>query len=529
MSKLQTLINTAEYLSKHPDATDADILSALNISEAYLAKCKRELHGLSLYTWQMLLRKDEVDLLRSRLNTSVSIEQGIIDKLQRIYPEEKHGSIRLSFPADSPTNSYLDIALCSPKKDRAHVDFWLSHLLYDTLFIINKDGRLDYRLASVCENIGGYSRWRVKLKDDLYWSDGKPVTSEDVIYTMNRIFSGYNNVPIREMKVTSPNEITFTLRNDNRLFFMNIASVSIFPAHSHSSYEITNGPFLLKKSKRMNQYKLYRNKDYYRNGYPRLEQITLKIFNRPSFAVKAVVEGDVDLFFPRSLLDVRQYTAGMIPNFLFNDSSYWAILINRNSKNLDSDSKIDRLKKLLDHNIVSQCFIRQAPKNVRSKGEAFNLKVGYIADMPAIELRNMIRALSCCLGLKPNAMVDVSKSSFDEISGTTDVLLGQFYLGYWYSRLRFFFHSDGECNFFGINEPEIDSLIDRLDATISIDERKILGKKILDILSNKNILILLTPCFEYILSNLHIEQSEKLASVSDFIINLSDIAVKRNR
>lgn len=528
MSKVQTLINVAEYLSEHPEATDAEISSALNISEAYLAECKRELHGLSLYTWQMLLRKDEVDLLRSRLSMTVSVERGIIDKLRGIYSEEKLGSIRLSSSEDNLTNGYLDIALCSPLKDRSLVDFWLKSLLYDALFTVNKDGDIDYSLASVCESIGGYSSWRVKLKDDLYWSDGKPITSEDVIYTMNRIFAGYDNVPVREIKKTSSSEITFTLRKDNALFFLNIARILIRPAHSQSSYEVTNGPFLLKRSKRVDQYKLYRNRDYYRGGYPRIDQVTLRTFSRPSFAVKAVVEGDVDVFFPKSLLDVRQYTAGIVPHFLFNDSGYWAILINKDSRNLNNENMINRLKGLLDHNTISQCFIRQPPRNVRTKREALSLKVGYIADMPTIEIKSLIRAISCCWGLKPDMAIDVSRDPFDSMRKTVDIILGQFYFGHWYSRLRFYFHSNGECNFFGISDPEIDSLIDKLDVTISIDERKIFGKRILDILNDKNILILLTPCFEYILSNLHIEQSDKLASVSDFIIHLSDIIVDRN-
>ena len=133
------------------------------------------------------------------------------------------------------------------------------------------------------------------------------------------------------------------------------------------------------------------------------------------------------------------------------------------------------------------------------------------------------------MGIESDIAVDVSGSSFESIRKSVDVFLGQFYFGHWYSRLRFYFHSKGECNILGINDPEIDSLLDKLNVTVSIDERKLLGKQILDMLCDKNVLILLTPCFEYILSNLHIEQSSGLGSVSDFIVNLSDIVVERNK
>jgi hypothetical protein len=530
MSKAQTLINIASYLSKHPEATDEEISSSLNISKTYLTECKKDINALLPHVWQMLLRKNEVDLLKSRLNTNVSLERKIIDKLQKVYPEGKLGSVRISSSEDRPTNEYLNIALWSPQNDRSHIDFWLSSLLYDVLFIVNNDGNIDYRLASTCENMDGYSKWRVRLKDDLYWSDGKPVNSDDVLYTMNIILGDYNT-PIQDIKKASHNEIIFSLFKDDALFFLKISRIPIFPAHSPSNYEVTNGPFLLKKNKSTNQYNLYKNKNYYRKGYPKIDQVKLKIFNRPSFAVKAVVDGDMDFFFPRSLIETRQYTPAIVPNFLFDDFSYWAILINKNSRNLDSESKINILKESLDHDIINQSFFREIPRAIKSRStkKKFSLKIGYVADKPSIALKCLLKSISCCLGLEPDTAVDVSECSFESISNSVDVFLGQFYFCHWYSRLRFYFHSKGECNIFGINDPEIDSLLDRLDMTIPIDERNLLGKQILDVLNDKNMIILLTPCFEYILSNLHIEQSSKLGSVSDFMVNLSDIVVERNK
>jgi hypothetical protein len=530
MSKAQTLINIASYLSKHSEATDEEISSSLNISKTYLTECKKDINALLPHVCQMLLRKNEIDLLKSRLNTNVSFEREIIDKLQKVYPNGKLGSVRGASSEDKPTNEYLNIALWSPPNDRSHVDFWLRFLLYDVLFIVNSDGNIDYRLASICENIDGYSKWRVRLKDDLYWSDGKPVNSDDVLYTMN-IIMGDCNTPIQDIKKVSYNEIIFSLFKDDALFFLKIGKIPIFPAHSPSNYEVTNGPFLLKKNKSTNQYNLYKNKNYYRKGYPKIDQVKLKIFNRPSFAVKAVVDGEIDFFFPRSLIETRQYTPATVPNFLFDDSSYWVLLINKNSRNLDNESKINRLKESLDNGIISQCFFREIPRaiKVRSTKKKLSLKIGYIADMPSIAIKYLLKSISCCLGLEPDTAVDVSECSFESIRKTIDVILGEFYFGQWYSRLRFYFHSDGECNIFGINDPEIDSLLDRLDVTIPIDERNLLGKQILDILHDKNMIILLTPCFEYILSNLHIEQSSKLNSVLDFIVNLSDIVVERNK
>ena len=530
MAKVQTLIDMISYLTDHPNATDDEIVSSINISKVYLTECKWDLHSLSLHVWQMLLRKNEVDLLKSRLNENVGLEREIINKLQKVYPEEKYGLISISDTEKKPTNEYLDVALWSPQNDRSHIDFWLYFLLYDVLFNVNTNGSVDYRLASEYENLNGYSKWRVKLKDDIYWSDGRPFTSDDVVWTMNKIFD-IRNTPIQEIKKVAHNEIIFSLFKEDVLFFLKIARIPIFPWHSTSDYEITNGPFLFRKGKYINNYNLHRNKNYYRENRPKIEQVRLKIFNRPSFAVKAIAEKNIDVFFPRSLTEIRQYITTSTPNFLYDDSSYWVLLINKNGKNLDSENKINKLKELVDYNILNQRFSREIPKNIKvgpAKSE-INIRIGYVADMPSMALKNVIKSASCCLGIKPDVVVDVSNSSCESIRKTVDVIVGQFYFGHWYSRLRFYFHSKAECNLLGIDDPEVDSLLDKLDVTASIDERNLLGKQILDMLNDKNLIILLEPCFKYILSNFQIEQSHRIRSVSDFIVNLPDITVERSK
>ena len=103
----------------------------------------------------------------------------------------------------------------------------------------------------------------------------------------------------------------------------------------------------------------------------------------------------------------------------------------------------------------------------------------------------------------------------------------QLYFGYGYSRLKRYFHSKGVHNILGFSNPEIDSLIDKLYKMASVKEMEIMGKSIIQKLQEENAIILLAPCVEYVLSNLYIVPSPSLGSVTDLIVNLSNMSVKR--
>ena len=181
MSKVQTLLKVISYQKEHPFSTDAEICNNVGISERYLRECKKELSLLSSHLSKPLLERSEVDFVLSKLSMNVMHEREIYLKLQRAYIGEKDGLIRIANENDRPSMESLRIGLWTPKENRAHVDFWLTYLLNDTLFWISEEGEIDYRLAEICENTEGYKKWRLKIKKNLHFSDGKPITVYDVI------------------------------------------------------------------------------------------------------------------------------------------------------------------------------------------------------------------------------------------------------------------------------------------------------------------------------------------------------------
>ena len=59
-------------------------------------------------------------------------------------------------------------------------------------------------------------------------------------------------------------------------------------------------------------------------------------------------------------------------------------------------------------------------------------------------------------------------------------------------------------------------------------EREAVGQEIVETLQEENAFILLAPHLQYLLSSLYIALVQQIKSVTDFILSLPDISVKRD-
>ena len=65
----------------------------------------------------------------------------------------------------------------------------LSRLMFSTLSAVDYSGHIGLGLAASITTDDTGSVWTVKLRDNLKWSDGEPITNEDVLYTVGVIQS----------------------------------------------------------------------------------------------------------------------------------------------------------------------------------------------------------------------------------------------------------------------------------------------------------------------------------------------------
>ncbi|MGO4843406.1 ABC transporter substrate-binding protein, partial [Rhizobiaceae sp. 2RAB30] len=78
--------------------------------------------------------------------------------------------------------------------------------------------------------------WTVKLRKDVKFSDGQPLTSEDVVYTYQTAASSGSAIDLSNVqRVEAPDEVTvkFTLKEPQSTFTQMLVSTGIVPKHAH--------------------------------------------------------------------------------------------------------------------------------------------------------------------------------------------------------------------------------------------------------------------------------------------------------
>lgn len=128
------------------------------------------------------------------------------------------------------------------------VDSDLAQLIYSSLFRYNYEGRLEQDLVSHWERSEDGVTYSVQLRNDVKWHDGKPLTAEDVLFTLNLIRNPSFGSTLRgnwegiEINKTDEYSLQFTLKKPYTSFLHNL-TFGILPKHVWEN--VTSDKFLL--------------------------------------------------------------------------------------------------------------------------------------------------------------------------------------------------------------------------------------------------------------------------------------------
>jgi len=191
----------------------------------------------------------------------------------------------------------------------------ITRLIYSGLVKYTKEGRLVEDLAE-SYSIENNTIYKFILRENIQWHDGKPLTSDDVVFTIKLIQDPKYASPIRSnwqgVEVENPDERTviFKLTSAYSPFLEN-ATVGILPKHiweniSPKSFVLTeenlkpigSGPYKFNKFQKdkdgnIKSYALKSNEKYYLNP-PHIEHLIFKFFESENDALKAMKSGDVN-------------------------------------------------------------------------------------------------------------------------------------------------------------------------------------------------------------------------------------------
>lgn len=186
-------------------------------------------------------------------------------------------------------------------------------IMFEPLMVFNNmTGKTDFRLAESYAYSDDLKTITLKLKPGLKWSDGTPLTAEDVVYSFmltkeapafdqKGIWSGKN---LQTITSTDETTIVFQLEKADSTFAWNLERYHIVPKHVWSKVNdlttftnpnpVGSGPMTVVKYLKPQQMELCRNPNYYLEGRPYLDCVNFRSYNDNSQIQPALIKGEID-------------------------------------------------------------------------------------------------------------------------------------------------------------------------------------------------------------------------------------------
>ena len=190
----------------------------------------------------------------------------------------------------------------------------LSKLLFATISNNDYSGHPGIGLAKSITPSENGKTWIVKLKDNIKWSDGEPITNDDVLFTMelikdpavNSIYD--SNLANVKASISEAGEIIFTLPTPYA-DFISALDFPVVPKHvlentnpktlvedNFSKSPVTSGAFSYNAAQNSTPgefvYYLSTNPDYYK-GRPLLSGFAIHTYNSKEDVIRAINSGAV--------------------------------------------------------------------------------------------------------------------------------------------------------------------------------------------------------------------------------------------
>jgi len=238
---------------------------------------------------------------------------------------------------------FINPVLASSEADRDLIELIFSDLLeLAENYRMNENGRV----------------WNVRLKDNLFWHDGQPITADDVILTINFIQNPDSHSPLSSVwqgvkaERISEREIKLILPETYVFFENTLRELRIIPNHVFAPVPITNlrlsdynlepignGPFKFasfqkKRSGFVSGYHLVRN-EYYVGKKPYLEKIVFNFYQNEEELTIAFNSGKIGGFG-----GLKSKTKINHQSFALRMPRYYAIFFNAYEQDVLKDKNV---------------------------------------------------------------------------------------------------------------------------------------------------------------------------------------------
>ena len=217
--------------------------------------------------------------------------------------------------------------------------------------------------------------WDVRLKENIFWSDGEKLTSDDVIFTIQKIrdpetksplFSSWQGITPQRM---SELEIQLKMTNPYAFFSENLENLHILPKHlfvetpaanwnlsRYNLQPVGSGPYAFASYENrpdgfITRYRLKANERYFK-AKPMITNFNLEFFPNAGELIQSFNTGQIDGFAgigPNDISNIKR----SYEEYAFTLPSYYAVFFNQNQNLALQDGKVrEALDAAVDRNAI---------------------------------------------------------------------------------------------------------------------------------------------------------------------------------
>lgn len=212
---------------------------------------------------------------------------------------------------------------------------WVVKRVFSRLFLIDETLNVEPDLVTEQSSSPDGLQWTFKLRTDVKFHDGKPLTAEDVAYTYNSIKDkGYTGprtsdfAALDKVEVLDPSTVKFILKEPYSPLLTSL-TYGILPKHLYADKPVAemkdnpanrkpigSGPWTFGEWATGQYIALNRNDDYYGKG-PYLPEVRMKFVQDSNVAVAQLEAGELD-YLGLPAKEVKRITTSQAGNFNFS-------------------------------------------------------------------------------------------------------------------------------------------------------------------------------------------------------------------
>jgi peptide/nickel transport system substrate-binding protein len=199
---------------------------------------------------------------------------------------KRGGDLKVGITGGGPSDTI------DPHKGLTYTDTSRLQSLYTPLVQLDANAELEYMLAESITPVSSndFTQWEIKLKPGITFHDGKPLTAQDVVFTLNRnVSNGFSGtiplgpIDIKNTKATDAHTVLVKMTKPYSSFVNQLAASWVYlyiaPVGFNPAKPVGTGPFMFKSFAPNARSVFTRNPNYWRSGLPYAD--TLEIIDFP--------------------------------------------------------------------------------------------------------------------------------------------------------------------------------------------------------------------------------------------------------